>query len=194
MTRRVAVISGVLLAGVLGWLLSMPSPSGHPFLFFLSIVLVPAGVGIFYLGGVLDDRRASIPLAYRWKWLNTMLPVVQQILAIFGGMVVVGVVAAVLTPPDPFSMVVAFWPLFVIFGIFYFIGLRTGQSEPPTHERISFGRPFQYVLVLLYCVAGVAGVLCGSAEGVFYSPVLIPGIVVLFVFRPRRMTMQEQEA
>jgi hypothetical protein len=127
MTHRVAIIAGVLLAGVLGWLLgSMPSPINHPVPFFLSIVLVPTGVGLFYFGGSLDGLA---PIRVGSKGLKVMLITWRLLLVGCAGIVVAGPIAAIVTPPDPYSMLIAEGLLLVVFGIFYRIGLRNRRSQ-----------------------------------------------------------------
>jgi Sec-independent protein secretion pathway component TatC len=41
--------------------------------------------------------------------------------------------AAILTPPDPFSMLLLYGPLFVAFGLAYFVGRRHGRRIRERH-------------------------------------------------------------
>jgi hypothetical protein len=119
------VVGGLLLIGCLFGL--MASPTTHPILFLASIVSVFGGGGLFYIGGYVDGCTA--PIRHESKRLDLMLRTWRLLAVGCLDIVIAGVIAAIVTPPDLFSMLIAQGLLVVVLGIVYVVGLRNGRSQ-----------------------------------------------------------------
>ena len=124
MHRIALVAGGLLLVGCLFGL--MASPTTHPIFFVVSIVSVLGGGGLFYIGGFVD----GCSIRHESKCLDLILKTWRLLAVGCLDIVVAGVIAAILTPPDPYSMLIAQGLLVVVFGIVYVVGLRNGRLQP----------------------------------------------------------------
>ncbi len=126
MSSRLLIVGEVVLIAIVG-LLCGPLAMRHPVLFSAGILLIVAGFGVSYRIGTLDGRAAPAPPEHRPKRLR----VAYAFFLIWCSFTMAELAAAILTPPDPYSMLLLSAPLFLIFGVAYFIGRRQGQRNRP---------------------------------------------------------------
>jgi hypothetical protein len=95
----------------------------NPLLFAVGMLLVVCGFGVFYRVGMLDGRAVATPREQRPK--RARVAYVFFLTCI--DFVIAGLAAAVLTPPDPWSMLLLCAPLLAAFSVSYLVGRRHGR-------------------------------------------------------------------
>ena len=183
-----AILAAILVSG----LISCPTLD-HPLWFLLAFSAVFALLAIFYCGGLCDHRCGPMPLAFRPNWLLALLRALRLLLAAYGGLLAIFLTGMVLTPSgDPFSMLLIAVPLSIAACVSYGLGRRKALGRPANDTGVSVSRPFQLALVLFACLISLLSLFLAAAAQQWLDillvqlPVLLVGMVVLFLFRPRR--------